>query len=255
MIAAIVNATLDYARIRTRAGEVGLSDNALTSLLGVRLSDFNDDLDQRSISLQVLVRLSQILAMSIDDLIITSEKHPEPTAPTTAGDDQVLLALAATYRTMSIRQVLDALDWTEDRLNAALATAQAHLAATPLRLIVTDQRLAYLILAGSVPADIQTRLLANDRAGEPLRPQEAAEAMRLVHDRLLAPFPDERSEQRPTPYDLYQNLIARGLALPDDAAGPADPDRPHLGPRVKIHPDVMFALRLTSTPAEVPAEA
>lgn len=59
---------------------------------------------------------------------------------------------------------------------------------------------------------------------------------------------------RPTSYDLYQNLIARGLALPDDATGPADPDRPHLGPQVKIHPDVMFALRLTSTPAEVPTE-
>jgi hypothetical protein len=52
-------ASLNYALIHARAAEIGLAGPAFTRLVGVRLEDLEEDLDQRTLSLTAVYHRRQ----------------------------------------------------------------------------------------------------------------------------------------------------------------------------------------------------
>jgi len=242
----IDTARLNYPLIRTRALSLGLTPINLTKLLGVRLEALEVDLDQRSVSLTMLVRLSRVLDLSLDELVVID--GPTPTAPQptgAAGDDATILALVATYSGITIDRVLTLLHWRSGRLEAALASLDDQLQVTPLRLVVTDAHLS-LALRGVLPDDTRERLDLEQRQREPLAAHDAAALLILVLRKILEPFPDsdEDPESLPTE-ERALDLVNIGLAVPVAAGRLGD---------VQPHPDVMFALRLAAEPDTSPGQ-
>ena len=238
---------LNYAAIRARAAELGMLETTLNELTGVTLGTLERDPDQRGIGLPLLTRLATVLDLPLDDLVVTGEPAPHPVHPARAGDDVILLALLACYSGLATQRVLDLLGWTHQRLDTALATNGAHLAPTALRVAATDHRLTLTLRPGALPALLRERFDAEQSLRRPLDPSAAVQLLELVRDKILAPFPSE--DEHPTRvHSLTADfLVGSGIAIV--AADPGgDPDTAV----VEIHPDVMFALRLTDRPADAP---
>jgi hypothetical protein len=229
---------LNYPLIRSRAASLGLGDRSLTQLLGVRLEELEEDLDQRFISLNLLVRLARTLDLALDELVIVDGPDPDP-AEADTGDDGMVLALAATYSGITIDRVLALLRWSDRRLAAAIESIHGSLQETPLRLLVTDSRLS-LGLRGGLPDGTRERLDFEQRQREPLHPRDATDLLALVIRKILEPFPDEDGI-----HDLPE---LRALHL--TSIGLAAPTNPHTirSSDIEPHPDVLFALRLAAEP-------
>jgi hypothetical protein len=245
---------LNYAAIRARAADLGIPETTLNELTGVTLRTLEGDPDQRGIGLPLLTRLATVLDLRLDDLVLTGEPAPHLARPARPGDDIILLALLASYRGLATQRVLDLLGWTSERLGSALATIGTHLAPTALRVTATDHRLTLTLRAGALPEPLRERFDADQFLRHPLDPSTAVELLKLVRDKILAPFPDDGrfpgEEERParghTPTEDF--LISSRLAVDTEPQGG---DRGL--PAVEIHPDVMFALRLTGRPAADPS--
>jgi hypothetical protein len=241
---------LNYAAIRARAADLGMPETTLNELTGVTLRTLEGDPDQRGIGLPLLTRLATVLDLRLDDLVLTDEPAPHPARP---GDDIILLALLASYHGLATQRVLDLLGWDPERLGSALATIGTHLAPTALRVAATDLQLTLTLRPGALPEPLRERFDADQALRHPLEPGTAVELLKLVRDKILAPFPDDGrfpgEEERParghTPIEDF--LIRSRLAIDAGPLG-GDPGTP----AVQIHPDVMFALRLTGRPAAGP---
>jgi hypothetical protein len=238
---------LNYAAIRARAAELGMPEATLDELTGVTLRTLEGDPDQRGIGLPLLTRLATVLDLRLDDLVFTGEPAPRPARPARAGDDITLLALLAYYRGLATERVLAVLGWTPERLGAALATIGDHLAPTALRVAATDHQLTLALRPGALPEPLRERFDTERSLRGPLEPSAAVELLKLVRDKILAPFPENDGqfpdeERHPTRRHTWTEefLINSRLAI-DLAPGGGD-----LGTaRVEVHPDVMFALRLS----------
>ena len=231
--------SLNYVLIRSRAAEIGLAGRTFTDAIGVHLDDLEEDLDQRAVSLTLLTRLSRVLGLTLDQLVVI-EDEPAPPVAASPTDASLLLALLLAYGSLGVEQLPDLLNWTHQRLAAAAATAEAVLAPTPLRLVTTDQQITCVLRPGSLPPDVRTRVEGSVRTSQPLHAYEISMALSLIPNEILAPFQDQ---PKPHPADLLTDLADRGLAV---AVTPCadDPEQATARP----HPDLMFALRLTGTP-------
>jgi hypothetical protein len=234
---------LNFLLIRARAAALGLPDAAVADLIGVRLRELETDLDHRLVTLTVLVRLSRILAVSLDDLVLTDS--PAAAAPPVGevGDEAVILALTASYAGVSISRVLTVLGWSRARLSTAVDTVVAQLEPTPLRLIVTDTRLALALRDDALPEGTHERLDAEFRHRQPLHPHTATDLVKLIINGILAPFPADIDDPQQLNKQAAINLIVAGLAATTRPDGPYRPDA------IAPHPDVMFALGLADAPA------
>src|SRR5262249_41526354 len=102
---------------------------------------------------------------------------------------------------------------------------------------------------GSTP--LRERFDAEQSLRHSLDTSTAVELLKLVRDKILAPFPDDGrfpgEEKRPTRGHTWTEefLISSRIAIDAEPQGD-DPGTPG----VEIHPDVMFALRLTGRPAD-----
>jgi hypothetical protein len=230
---------LNYALIRARAAEIGLTGRAFTDVIGVHLDDLEQDLDQRGVSLTLLTRLSRVLGLTLDQLVIV-EDEPVPPQAASPADADLLLALVFAYGSFGVEQLPGLLDWTHRRLAAAAAAAEAVLAPTPLRLVITDQQVACVLRPGSLPPSVRARAEDSVRTSQPLQAHQISLALSLIPNEILAPFQDRR---KPHPVGFLADLADRGLAVAvTPCAG--DPGQATARP----HPDLMFALRLTGTP-------
>jgi hypothetical protein len=229
--------------IRSRAAGLALPDEALTRLLGVSLADLERDLDQRFVSLTMLVRLSRLLDCTIDELITVNRAHSETPPAPAGGDDAVILALSASYYGITVDRILTVLRWSTLRLDAALTSLAQQLESTPLRLIVTDNHVAIGLRVNSLAADTRERLDAEYRYRQPLRAHEATTLITLITNKILEPFPGNYDSQELLREFEATELITQGLAVPT-APGPEQASR------VEPHPDIMFALRLVEHPAQ-----
>jgi hypothetical protein len=248
---------LNYAAIRARAADLGMHEEALNELTGITLSTLERDPDQRGIGLSLLTQLARVLDLSLDDLVAADEPPTLPAQPVRQGDDIILLALLASYGGLSTQRLLDLLDWTAERLDSALATIGTHLAPTVLRVAVTDHRLTLTLRPGALPTAVRERFDTEQSLREPLDPSTAVELLKLVRDKILAPFPEEDGrfpgeERRPTWRHTWTEefLISSRLAI-DVAPGGGDSG----AARLEVHPDVMFALRLSGLDESGPAAA
>lgn len=130
----VTRAALHMPRIRARIAELGLPTHGLDIRLGVTLSTLSGDPDHRTVSLTMLVRLSRLLDLPLDDLVVTNDPHPRPprsaashgtdgagadpvgvdhAAPDLPGDDHLLLALVSTFNGLSVGRVLHLLAGVE----------------------------------------------------------------------------------------------------------------------------------------------
>ncbi|MDI5978244.1 hypothetical protein [Amycolatopsis magusensis] len=255
--AVIARVALNYPLIHARAAELGLTEPVFTELVGTSLATLRSDHSQRTLSLTMLVRLARLLEISLDELVLTDavpappprSAGEEPGPGADAGEDAtVVLALLATYSGLPVAHTLRLLGWTRARLDDALAGAAGQLRATALRVAVTDERLQLLLRPGALPADVRERFDRDRVAQQPLEPHLAVVLLALVRDEILAPFPDQGDDVDAT--QLHRTnvdpalLLARRIAVRHT---PISPDQQHdLG--LRIHPDIMFALRLADEP-------
>jgi hypothetical protein len=107
-------------------------------------------------------------------------------------------------------------------------------------LVVTDQQITWVLRPGALPPGVRTRVEDSVRASQPLQAHEVGLALSLIPDEVLAPFQDQ---PKCHPASFLTDLADRGLAV---AVTPCadDPEQATARP----HPDLMFALRLASTP-------
>jgi hypothetical protein len=215
---------LNYALIRSRAAEIGLAGRAFTDIIGVHLDDLTEDLDQRAVSLTLLTRLSRVLGLPLDQMVVIED---EPAAPAAASpaDADLLLALVFAYGSLGVEQLPGLLDWTHRRLAAAATAAEAVLAPTPLRLAITDQQVTCVLRPGSLPADVRTRVEDSVRTSQPLHAHEISLALSMIPDEILAPFQDRR---KPHPAGSSRTWPTAASLSPSPPA-PASLSRPQPG--------------------------
>jgi hypothetical protein len=78
-----INISLNYALIRERTTDLGLGDEMFADLIGVRREYLEADLDQRAVSLTLLIRLSRLLGLTLDQLSPRRTNRRRPRRPTT----------------------------------------------------------------------------------------------------------------------------------------------------------------------------
>lgn len=254
---ALAQPALNYAAIRARAAELGIQEEALNELTGVTLSILERDPDQRGIGLPLLTRLATVLDLSLDDLVDVRDPAAHAAQPVRPEDDIILLALLASYKGLPAQALLDLLDWTPERLDSALATLGARLTPTALRVAVTGHWLTLALRPGALPTAVRDRFDTEQSLRRTLDPSAAANLLKLVRDKILAPFPDvdewihddeERTARRHTWTE--EVLISSRLAI-DVQPGGGDSGTA----LVEVHPDVMFALRLSGLNESGPTAA
>jgi hypothetical protein len=265
---------LNYPVIAERARHLGLSTDGLAARTGLRLPDLEhrlDCLDPRRVSLLLLSRLSRVLDLPIPELLTTTPEPagapPDPNAVGNAAqhvidgaswpDHAVLHATLYWTGTVSIDEICTVLDWSQQRLAAAVATLDERLAGGPVGLSATDETLALTLPAGLLSPERQQRLSKARLARQPLSPNQARELVALVRAAIFEPLPAETYHNDPSLGGRNMRwgaqagwLIQRGLAeLTEDTNSP-----PERSPII-AHPDVMFALGLATTPAATPPTA
>ncbi len=260
----VPHAALNMPLIRARVAALGLVDSQITDTLGVSVYDLGRDPDFRAVSLTILVRLSRLLDVPLDDLVITNDPQiqaldqPAPDSPAEDGaqgevaDDQLLLGLIATFNSLHVPRILRLLGWTGPRLDAALTVIGEHLAPTALRVVATDQRLTLMLRPDVLPAVVRSQFEHENLVDYPLDSNTAVSVLELVREKILEPFPENRDNReytRPTTFDAVY-LVGARLAVP--AAPTADGSATGA---VEIHPDVLFALGLIGAPATAPRPA
>lgn len=266
--------TLNYQVITERAGHLGLTDKTFAHRTGVRLDDIGCGLDPRAISLLVLTRLARVLDLGLDELV-TTRPDPQPDTDDAArsataaceqaraphgrwADHAVVYATLTWGDQFSLHELCTVLGWSRSRLADALTALDARLTDLPVRLAATDDILAITLRPGVLPTDLQRRLDTTRLLRQPLPPNQARELLQLVREEILRPVPPAEQPTDDDP-DRFADrvrahhaawLVHRGLAT----AVPADSATLPPGP-VTVHPDVMFALRLTAEPAAVSSTA
>ncbi|MQA10037.1 MAG: hypothetical protein GEU98_16070 [Pseudonocardiaceae bacterium] len=247
--------TLNMPLIRERVAALGLVDGQVATAIGVSLYELGRDPDSRAVSLTILVRLSRLLELPLDELVVTDDPHVHsPDQPESAhldarevGDDYLLMGLVATYNGLGIVRILNLLGWTRPRLDAALTVIGEHLAHTALRVVATDERLTLMLRPDVIPAVVRAQFEHEYRLDYPLDPNTAVAVLELVREKILEPFPehdDQRPYARPQSFDAAY-LVGARLAVP--VAPSADGTNTT---EIEIHPDVLFALGLVDAPAE-----
>jgi hypothetical protein len=159
------------------------------------------------------------------------------------GDDAVVLALLVSFGGLHRNQISDALHWSPERLATAVNVIHRQLEPTGLRLISTDGRLILAVRPGALTELTRQRVGRVERRRWPLSQRDAVTVLRLVRDKVLAPFPDPDGPRRTDSLDGLW-LVDSGLAV-----AIAEPGDHGTTTAVEIHPDVMFALGLADTPA------
>jgi hypothetical protein len=225
---------LDVERIQDRAAALGVTGRRFIQLAGVALDDL-PRLTRRTVSLDLLARLSVALDLPVPDLLTSTGTPP---APAVTEDSELLTSVLFTYGSVDVDDLCTALDWNPVQLTAAADAAAARLESMPVRLVRTDQELM-LIARDSLPEPTRTRLEAARHQRTPLTADEASTLVLLAHHELLAPVAGLRE-----PRSLYRlkDLASRGLIV--DLTPTSDGDQATARP----HPDLMFALRLTGPP-------
>jgi hypothetical protein len=261
---------LNYAVIADRARHLGLSTDDLAARTGLLLPESErglDCLDPRRVSLLLLSRLSRVLDLPFPELLTSG---PEPSGDPPAGtetsnaagendwpDHAVLHAALYWTGTVSTDEICAVLDWSHQRLAAAVAALGEHLAGEPVRLSTTDETLALTLPAGLLSPNRQQRLSQARLARQPLTPNQARELLTLVRAAIFEPLPAEAYHNDPSLQTRNVRwgseagwLIQRGLAELTEDTNPLPGRAP-----IIAHPDVMFALGLAATPATNPPTA
>ena len=247
---------LNYAAIRARAAELGIQEKALNELTGITLSILERDPDQRGIGLPLLTRLATVLDLSLDELVDVRDPAAHAAQPVRPEDDIILLALLATYKGLPAQGFLDLLDWTPERLDSALATLGAHLAPTALRVAVTDHRLTLTLRPGALPTAVRDRFDTEQSLRRPLDTSAAVNLLKLVRDKILAPFPEADGQFHDAKRTARRHTWTEELLISSRLAIDVQPEAGDSGTAlVEVHPDVMFALRLSGLNESGPAAA
>lgn len=228
---------LNYALIRGRAADMAIPAATFTAVVGLRLSDLEDDCDGRAISLSLLGRLAALLDLTLDQLVTVDATPPALAAE--PADAPLLLAVLLSHGSRPVEELLDVLDWTADRLHAATAAGETILAGTPLRLVATDQRLTCVLRPSSLPEAVRAAFADSERTRAPLAAYQAGRALALVHEHLLAPVGEPR---QPAPAGVLAELAECRLAT--DVVPADDPEQATARP----HQDFLFALGLADAP-------
>jgi hypothetical protein len=142
------------------------------------------------------------------------------------------------------------LDWSRERLAAAMATLAITLAGHPLRLAVTEDDLVLTLSPGVLPDELHHRLHGARVARAPPTPNQARQILGVIRETILRPVTPAQTLPDSLPAGILPNydattLTLRGLGIPDQSPPPQA-----RGWRSLIaHPDTLFALGLSATPA------
>ncbi|WP_067497900.1 helix-turn-helix domain-containing protein [Nocardia ignorata] len=245
---------LNYSAIRDRATELGLTGARLDTAIGIGLQVLQNDRDQRSVSLAVLARLTRVLGLTPNELLILDSGPPQLEAepgPRGCDDAVLLLALAVAHDGIDIDLVLHHCGWSHERLEQAVAALGVQLSPTALAVVCTDHRVSVVLRPGALPSHIREKFTDRAFLRQPLTPHEAVNLHKLLRKNLLAPFPDPASVGEKltsaTGGDPVQSLIDRRIAVSRSEHSGTDSPRDRLG-ALDIHPDSLFALGFSQRP-------
>ncbi|MFC9472440.1 DNA-binding protein [Nocardia sp. FBN12] len=263
---------LNYSRIRRRAAELGLTEQTLCQATGVHPYSERDP-DQRTVTLTVLSRLRTLLGLTWAELVIEPDNaaheaseiaHAAPEGED-AADATLLLGVLASRGGATTQTVLGRLAWTHARLDAAIDVVRDQLAGTALQLSGTELYLTLTVVPGTVSGTVDDRLIEEDARRVALTPMLAEDLLRLVRQKILAPFPGEPDMwpaesagshfQRQTALLNQCIAIGRRSSVGDEFARHRDSADEfttsyEVVANLQIHPDVMYALGLAGPPLQ-----
>jgi transcriptional regulator with XRE-family HTH domain len=206
---------IDYALVRRRRAELGLSIRQVAALIGttgpgyVALENGGGNPD---IGLDAASRLASALGLSLDQLVRSQRIGPEHAddEPSLSGDVAALGALLSATGTLTpVGALCEVLDWPLDRFRAAENALSERLAAVGMVLRRSHARLAIERAAGAVDDEqlakavrrhlgrvhlslTEARLLRHVEHGDvptqPSNPEQVALGV-LVNAGLVAPGP------------------------------------------------------------------
>jgi hypothetical protein len=147
------------------------------------------------------------------------------------------LALLLSHGALPADQQLDLLGWSRECLSAATTARKVLIGGGPLRLAATDQHLACPLRPGPVPDDIRHRFTSSKRLAAALTTMRRTKSCvsHLLRPSAINVAPTRRPAHR------ARRTRFGGRGVPD-LERPAAGDCP-------AGPDLLFALRLTETPA------
>lgn len=219
----------DWKFLRTRADQCRLTDEDLAALTGIPTADWPTRLTPHTLPAAALLTLARALNTSAESLLCQPAPARRP-APEPAGYATVLHAALLEADRIHPDDLASALEWTPHRLRRAAKALAAHLEQTssPHRLVRTDTAI-HLTRVPDLLTDKQRQNLHDTgHTAASLAPGEAAAFTRLLHHIARGLTPDLPAEQIP-------RLANRRLLAPT-------------GEQPTPHPDVMFALGLTTHP-------
>jgi hypothetical protein len=241
---------LDIDRVWQLAAEQGLTPAALARRAGLgpardlllRLTGLED------LSAVQLVGLADVLGVTVEELL-TGPSRPGTDGPAPAGtellrrrpeENKIALA-AALLRFGDLAQptLLEVFGWTSAVLNQTIAAAQRALEPSGLTVRRVCGRIELAAGPHSLPPHVSERLTTRIQEHLPLDPEEASHLALAVRAHLAGPFPGPPW----TPWPVADSLARQGAAAPIDRRHPGRPVR------LIPHPDLLFALHLTTRPS------
>ena len=228
---------LDTALIRRRRAKLGLSARAVASELGITGAGYTaieSGLGNQSIDLGTLVRLSSALGLSVGELLGTPPTPTEEEADDAAALGALLLTLGE--RT-PVGSLLEALEWTLERLHAAERGLSGGLARVGMRIHRSNSSLAIVPGVTAVADEARVRAVRQGMARNHVSLQEA----RMLRHIVAGDTPTQPSNPERVALAV---LINAGLVAFEPAQSPKT-EAP-----IVLAADVRYSLLLDEMPDE-----
>ncbi|MGN9846538.1 hypothetical protein ACTMTI_51375 [Nonomuraea sp. H19] len=218
---------LDIEAIKRRVAELRIGEVEFRLRTGISLEVLRKDPAPATLSVEVIVRVCEMLDMEVSELL---GRHPAGPAARPDHDDLVVEAALTQHGQLTEADLAEALRWPLQRVDKAIRLLALRLLGTAVQVVRMDSHVHLEARPRVLSPEADATLRAVQQARIPLSAREACVLLYLLHQRH-----DPLLEHLPLDWETTQVLIHRGLAEQDEDG-------------LHPHPDLSFALALLPIP-------
>ncbi|MFB4294687.1 hypothetical protein ACBI99_44130 [Nonomuraea sp. ATR24] len=218
---------IDLDVINRRVAELRIGDVEFRTRTGISLEVLRKAPAPATISVEVLVRISEVLDIEVAELL---GRRPSDRIQHADEDDLVVEAALAQHGELTDADLAEALRWPLQRVDKAIRELTLRLLGTAIQVVRMGGHVHLEPRPGVLPTQAEDTLRLVRQARIPLSVREAAVLLHLLHQ-----CHDPLLEQLPLDWDTTQVLLQRGIAEQDEKG-------------LHSHDDLSFAMALRAVP-------